>query len=52
MDITESSFWQNVLLAILLIPYCIGIGISTYYAQKQKRSEMVREAHRNVVKKD
>jgi hypothetical protein len=32
-------FWQDVVLAVLLVPYGIGICISTYYAQKQKRDE-------------
>jgi hypothetical protein len=50
MDITSSIFWQNVLLAVLLIPYFIGIGISTYYAQKQRHSEMLRQARQHLKK--
>ena len=38
MDVTESIFWQNLLLAVLLVPSVVGIGVSTYYAQKQQRS--------------
>jgi hypothetical protein len=39
MDVTESIFWQNFLLAVFLVPSVVGIGVSTYYAQKQQRSE-------------
>lgn len=50
MDVIDSNFWQNVLLVVLLVPYFIGIGISTYYARKQRRSALVSAARRHVVK--
>jgi hypothetical protein len=49
MDVTESIFWQNLLLIVLLVPYIIGICISTYYAQKQRRSDLLRNARRHIV---
>jgi hypothetical protein len=39
MDVTESIFWQNLLLAVFLVPSVVGIGVSTYHAQKQQRRE-------------
>jgi hypothetical protein len=50
MDISSSVFWQHILLAVLLIPYFVGICISTYYAQKQRKSEMLREASQHLKK--
>jgi len=38
MDITTSFFWQNVVLFALLAPSVVGIGISTYYTNKQAHS--------------
>jgi hypothetical protein len=38
MDITSSFFWQNVLLFALLVPYFVGIGISTYYTNRKVHS--------------
>ena len=43
-------FWQDVVLAVLLVPYGIGICISTYYAQKQKRDEPARDPQRRAQK--
>jgi len=39
MDVGEGNFWQNLLLGVILVPYTIGIGVSTYHARKQRRSE-------------
>src|SRR5215207_5687954 len=48
MDITTSFFWQNVLLLVLLGPYIVGIGMSTYYTNRQEHSAGTK-AHRPVT---
>jgi hypothetical protein len=48
MDITTSFFWQNVLLFALLVPYFVGIGISTYYTNRQARSDGIK-VHRTAM---
>jgi hypothetical protein len=44
----DSHFWQNLLLIVLLVPYAIGIAISTYYAQKQRRTQLLRDAKKHM----
>jgi hypothetical protein len=44
----DSHFWQNLLLIVLLVPYVVGICISTYYAQKQRRTQMLRDAKKHM----
>ena len=44
----DTHFWQNLLLIVLLVPYAVGICISTYYAQKQRRTQLRREARKHM----
>jgi|RhiMetdeSRZDD1v2_1073273.scaffolds.fasta_scaffold13668_10 hypothetical protein len=44
----DTHFWQNLLLIVLLVPYAVGICISTYYAQKQRRTQLLREARKHM----
>jgi hypothetical protein len=44
----DTHFWQNLLLIALLVPYAIGICISTYYAHKQRRTQLLRDARKHM----
>ena len=39
MEPIQGHFWQDVVLVALLVPYVIGVGIGTYYAQRQRLAE-------------
>jgi hypothetical protein len=39
MDVSQSNFWQDVVLTVFMVPAIVGIGVSTYYAQQQQRRE-------------
>jgi nucleoside permease NupC len=42
MDFGESSFWQNVLIAILILPYFVGIIVSAIYTNTQGKRRSIR----------
>jgi hypothetical protein len=44
----DTQFWQDLVLIVLLVPYAIGICISTYYAQKQRRTQLLRDARKHM----
>lgn len=50
MNLSESLFWQHVILIVFLVPYFIGIGMSAIYTWKQQRSELLRKATQHLKK--
>jgi hypothetical protein len=48
MDFTESSFWQNVLIAVLILPYFIGICISAVYTNTRGKHRLIRSKEQSL----
>jgi hypothetical protein len=42
MNFTESNFWQNVVIAVLILPYFIGICVSAVYTNTRANHRFIR----------